>query len=502
MERVVLRQFRWMLPALIVLTMLLTAAGPLGASEDPATAADQTADAQTTADDGDAEETLEEDAFMQDLLNESTGGDVPAAAEVDTGPALPLSYEGEVMGSLWAPNDHDDDWHTSNRLDLKGWKEFGALNVDGRLRLDYQDLEDEDKARVDLRELYATYQLRPGTGGYVDLAMGKKILYWGKGDEVRPLDRICPEDLTALYFNDINDRKTGRVGTFVDWQVNRQFRFEGFWSPVFEAGESPELGDYYEPSKLRMLADAGIAIDDADEPDDWSSDAGFGGRLMFSVVKADLALYGFQGYDPKPTYAVHRIGTHPLYGLPIVPQSVRATHPRMTLYGADIERAFGSVVLRAEAAYQSDGAWFSLDWAQDPTLLLETPSGTVEKDQLQYVVGMDKQDLFVHNLFMNLQFVGTHIFDYDSRIIVPESDNGVTAYLRYSFLDSKFEVWYRYMILFEETEQRHHFEIGYKPLPWAKVSLGAITFDGDADAYYFGQYDDRDFVYTKLKLIF
>ncbi|WP_319524309.1 DUF1302 family protein [uncultured Desulfosarcina sp.] len=506
MERIVLngksRRFWRMLTVLLALAWVLTAAGPLEASEDPLISTDQTAAAQSTASEADADETPEEDAFMQDLLNESTGGDVPAAADVDTEPALPLSYEGEVMGSLWAPNNHDEEWHTTNRLDLKGWKEFGALSVDGRLRLDYQDLEGEDKARADLRELYATYQLRPGDGRYADFSLGKKILYWGKGDEVRPLDRICPEDLTALYFNDLNDRKTGRVGAFVDWQASRRIRFEGFWSPYFEAGESPELGDYYEPSKLRMLADAGIAIDDADEPDEWSSDAGFGGRLMFSVLKADLALYGFQGYDPKPTYEVHRIGIHPLTGLPIVPQSVRETHPRMTLYGADIERAFGSVVLRAEAAYQSDGAWFSLDWAQDPTLLLETPSGTVEKDQLQYVIGMDKQDLFIHNLFMNLQFVGTRIFDYDSRIIVPESNNGVTAYLRYSFLDSKFEVWYRYMILFEETEQRHHFEIGYKPLPWAKVSLGAIAFDGDADAYYFGQYADRDFVYTKLKLIF
>ena len=33
-------------------------------------------------------------------------------------------------------------------------------------------------------------------------------------------------------------------------------------------------------------------------------------------------------------------------------------------------------------------------------------------------------------------------------------------------------------------------------------TLLRFAFDGDADAYYFGQYADRDFVYTKLKLIF
>jgi hypothetical protein len=449
-----------------------------------------------------AAEEDDENDFMEDLLGESSGaGDTATAPAVDR-KNFPVDYEGELVAHLWAPNDYDHDWHTTDRLDLKGWGDIGAIRMAGRFRLDYQDLEKDAKARSDLRELYATYQLRPTASSYADITIGKKILYWGKGDEVRPIDRVCPEDLNALYFYNLNDRKTGRIGTFLDVQFTRQLRFEGFWSPYFEASQTPESGDYYEPALLRQLTDAGIGIDGEDEPDEWSADAGLGGRLMFSLFKADLALYAFHGYDPKPSYGVHRLGPDPYFGLPIVPQSINATYPRMTLFGADVERTLGAVVLRAEAAYQSRGAWFALDWQQDPTLLLETPRGNVEKDQLQYVVGMDKNDLFIRNLFFNLQLLGSHIFDHDPRMVASESQTGMTAYLRYACLDSKLELWYRYMLIFQDEDQRHHFEMTYKPLPWAQVGIGAVAFDGGGDTTTFGQYADRDFVYAKLKLIF
>ncbi|MBI5551448.1 MAG: hypothetical protein HY911_08065 [Desulfobacterales bacterium] len=442
----------------------------------------------------------EEDADLGDLLHESAPPAPTPSPVAEAKPALPLGYEGEVRGYLWSPSDYDEQWHTTDRLDLTAWAEIGALDIAGRLKLDYQDIEQHNQADADLRELYAQYPVWSAAGSRMDLALGKKMIYWGKGDEVRPIDRVSPQDLSAFLFYDINERKTGRVGTFADVQMTRRTRFEGFWSPYFEASDTPGLGDFFEPTLLRRLADNGIAVGDEQTPDEWSADAGYGGRLIFSVLKADLALYAFQGYDPNPTYVVDQLGT--FNGLPIVPLSVAATHPRMTLYGADIERTVGPFVLRAEAAYQPDGALFSLDWSRDPTLLLEAPDGVAEKPQLQYVFGIDKNDFLTRNLFLNLQFLGSHIYDYDPRLTAAEDQRGMTATLRYAFLDSKMTAWYRYIILFEGSDQRHHAEIAYNLLTWAQVGLGAVVFEGTDDTAYFGQYDDRDFVYAKLKLVF
>lgn len=413
----------------------------------------------------------------------------------------PMRYEGEVLGSIWAPGTYDHRWHTSNRLDLRGWTQIGAVGLTGRFKLDYQDLESSAKFRGHLRELYADYQIWSGRSRNISAALGKKMIYWGKGDEVRPIDRVSPQDLSAFLFYDLNERKTGRLGTFVDIRLSPDSRFEGFWSPYFESSQTPGPGSFFEPAGLRSLADSQIAMSTTTRPDRWSTDAGVGGRFMFTLFRADLALYAFQGYDPNPTYVVDRLDPDPTFGLPIVVRSISATHPRMTLYGADIERVAGPFVLRVEAAYQPHGALFAVNWPGNPALLLQDPSGVIEKRQLQYVFGLDKNDLVIRNLFFNVQFFGSHIFDHDARMTTTQSQTGVTALLRYTFLDSKASAWYRMATLFESGDHRHHLEIAYKPVRWTQVALGGIMYEGRQDTH-FGQYADRDMLYGKVKLIF
>jgi hypothetical protein len=462
-------------------------------------AAAQTAAAPDIDEADEADEADDEDHDVGDLLQIA----VPTAlARPDADRSFsPLRAEGELRGHLWAPSTYDNRWHTTNRLDLRAWADVGQVDIVARVKFDYQDLEAADEGvGADVRELYAQYRLLSWTTGRLEMALGKKLIFWGKGDEVRPIDRVSPQDMTAFLFYDLNERKTGRVGLFGDIQITRKTRFEGFWSPYFESSRTPEPGDYFEPRLLRRLADSGIAVGDAQEPDAWTSNAAIGGRFMFSLFTADMALYAFQGYDPNPTYVVDRLGTHD--GLPILPMSVAAAYPRITLYGADIERKIGPMVLRAEAAYQNEGALFNLDWSSDLSALVEHPRGVVEKRQLQYVFGIDKNDFFTRNLFLNVQFLGSHIFDHDARMIAPQSQNGVTAFLLYSFMDSKMTAWYRYIILFKDRDQRHHAEIAYTLLPWMQWGVGGMLFEGRNDTAYFGQYDDRDFVYAKVKLLF
>ena len=441
----------------------------------------------------------DDDAFMEDLLNETGAGlPVPASDEKQ----LPLQMEGELLSSLWVPDTDSTSLYTSNRLDLKAWGTTGDLEVKARLKIDFQDLEGKNRARADVSQFYAQYRSGADNGRYAEIALGKKIIYWGKADEVRPLDRVCPQDYTSFLFYDMNDRKTGRIGAFLNMNLDHDIRFEGFWSPYFEADKTPGLGDYFEPGALRKLSNNGIQIHENDSPDEWSADAGLGGRLMFSLFKADMAFYAFYGKDPYPTYIIDRVGIHPLSGLRIVPQSIVATYPYMTLLGADVERTAGPFVLRAEAAYQPDGAFFSVDWENHPLLLQKYPDGVVEKEQIQYVVGLDRNDLFVHNLFLNLQYFGEYILDHDADMVLPESRTGMTGLLRYSFLDSKAGFSYRLTAFFKGKDLRHHVELTYKPISWAQVAIGGIWYQGNSATDYFGQYDNKDFIYGKLKLVF
>lgn len=448
-----------------------------------------------------AEDPTDDDAPMEDLLNQTTGADALPEVPGKEEKLRPVRFEGELVSTLWAPIKESRHFYTSNRLDLTGWGKLSDIELTGSLRLDYQNLEGGDKTRADARELYGKYQTQPKNGRYAEFFVGKKILYWGKGDEVRPMDRVCPQDYTAFLFYDLNDRKTGRIGSFLNLNLDHNIRFEGFWSPYFETDQTPGLGDYFEPPALKKLAASGIAVHDTASKDEWATDAGLGGRLLFSLFKADLAIYAFSGKDSSPTYMIDQIGIHPLFGFP-VPRSVAAEYPRITLYGADIERSFGPFVLRAEASYQPDGAFFQVDWQNHPMLLQTYPNGVVEKEQAQYVVGLDRNDLFVRNLFFNLQYFGRYLMDRDADMVDSISRTGMTGFLRYSFLDSRATASYRFTAFLEGKDQRHRVEISYKPLSWVQVSLGGIWYQGDSPNGYFSQYDDRDFIYGKLKLVF
>lgn len=496
MERILLIR-KGLKLGLCALFLLLMQAKPIGlyALETPA---DDKKNGPASSSE-EAEYDADENEDMAGLLEEAATLRTGPTASPETGPPLPVRIEGELLTSLWMTQSHR--MFTDNRLDLNGWGNVSDIRVKGRLRVGYQDLEGKDQANADIRELYAEYKTGLQKGRYAEIALGKKIIYWGKADEIRPMDRVSPQDLTSFLFHDMNERKTGRIGVFLNLSPARDVRFEGFWSPYFEAGKTPGVGDFFEPVSLRKLLNNGIEVREADSPDQWSADAGLGGRVLFSVNKADIGLYAFSGQDPNPTYRIDRVGTHPIFGFP-VPQSVSPFYPDITLYGADIERSTGPFVLRAEAAFQPEGAYFPVDWQHRPLLLQTHPKGVVEKEQLQYVLGLDRNDLLVRNLFFNFQYFGEYIPDHENWMTSPESRTGVTGLLRYSFLDSRATISYRLTTIFKNKDQRHRLEVSYKPISWAQVSLGGIWYGGDCDTGYFGQYDNKDFIYGKIKLVF
>ena len=69
---------------------------------------------------------------------------------------------------------------------------------------------------------------------------------------------------------------------------------------------------------------------------------------------------------------------HPLYGVPIVPTQVSPEYLRVTMYGADFERAVGDFVFRGEMAWLANGNRQQVNWADDQSLLLKYPNGTAD----------------------------------------------------------------------------------------------------------------------------
>jgi len=58
------------------------------------------------------------------------------------------------------------------------------------------------------------------------------------------------------------------------------------------------------------------------------------------------------------------------------------------------------------------------------------------------------------------------------------------------------------MVNLTDREHFNHLEVSWKPLAMAQLTLGGMFFAGDGEGYLFGQYDEKDFIFTRLTLIF
>ena len=471
----------------------------------PPTSHSEKKDGALNGESGEEEEEGSENDAFSDLLGEE-GGTLPTI-EPEERP-YGIFFEGELRSSVWYQTHEPNQWLTANRMDLEAERPFGNLMFAARFRMDYENLENENHVDMDFRELYGEYRFTPGFMDYLDVSAGKRIIYWGKGDEIRPLDRVCPEDLTAFYYYDKNDRKTGIRGLFMDAAFHEKLRLEAFWSPYFRKSRVPGTGSYFEPAAMKLFVDAGGVLGE-DRSNQWQSDAALGARLLFSVAKTDVGLYAYRGIDPTPTYGISKMVTGvpipvPPYYMPISPTPVEITpfHPKVSMLGLDFERVFGPTVLRGEVAYLPQGYYTAVKWQDQPDLLYQYSNGLKETRPFQYLVGIDKNDLFVHNLFLNIQYVGAFISDYENALDADQFTHGMTCTVKYSFMDSRFQTRWRLFANLTDGDYRNLLEFSYKPVNWAMISVGGIWYGGGDKTDSFGQYDNNDFIYTQLKVIF
>ena len=452
---------------------------------------------------GETEES-EEDAFSDLLQEEGASSTVKEKKERPLG----IFFEGELRSSVGYQTHNPNEWLTTHLLDLEAERPFGDLMLAAKFRTSYQNLENQNHVETEFRELYADYRFRPGSMTYLDISAGARMIYWGKGDEIRPLDRVCPEDHTAFFYYDKNDRKTGIPGLFVDAAFTEDLRLEAFWSPYFEKSRVPQTGSYFEPAAMKMFVDAGGMIGD-DLSNEWRSDAALGGRLLFSVAKTDLGLYAYRGIDPEPTYGISKTVTSvpipwPPYSMGIDPTAVEISpfHPEVTMFGLDFERVVGPTVLRGEMAYLPEGYYTPVKWREQPNLLYQYPTGLKETRTFQYLAGIDKIDFLVHNLFLNIQYVGAYIADYGNALDAERFTHGMTCTLEYSFMDSRCRARWRLFGNLTDGDYRNLLEFSYKAISWAMISVGGIWYGGGDKTDSFGQYHNNDFLYTQLKIIF
>ncbi|HID39622.1 MAG TPA: hypothetical protein EYP36_08930 [Calditrichaeota bacterium] len=211
---------------------------------------------------------------------------------------------------------------------------------------------------------------------------------------------------------------------------------------------------------------------------------------VFAKFSALTSLVDFEimaGYawDDDPTMHISKTIEN---GQP-VGVTVTPIHHRLTLGGGSFSTSLSGFVIRGEGAYYT-GKYFV---TADPMVT----NAVTKKDYLHYLIGLDYT---LWDIKLSGQFIQQAILDYEDPIEEDEIENTATFLARGDFLRETLTLELFSYIGINNSDALIRPRVYYDIADGFEILLGANIFTGDSGR--FGQYDNNDMIYAKLKYSF
>jgi hypothetical protein len=316
---------------------------------------------------------------------------------------------------------------------------------------------------VELNEAYLTVDTER-----IDFIFGKKMMRWGTGDGINPMDLINPRDYRDPIASARADARLPILlanGIFLLGPVT----IEGVLIPKPEVNKFSLPNSPWEPKALKEMrrsAESGkIVLAPGEEPDDWFKDTEFAFRISTVWEGFDLALLYYNGYTDDPAY-------HRDY---LTDGRKRFTfhYHRYQAYGFNFAKGFERATVRGELAVKP-GLLFSID-TDDPSYV-EDSDGLVTRDLYQGVIGIDRT--FFTNLYVNFQFFADIIEDGQARPALKRKTHGITFEISDKFLDDDLTAGFRGMYFTSNDGSACEIFAEYKIGDNWQIAPGYMAFNG------------------------
>ena len=339
---------------------------------------------------------------------------------------------------------------------------------------------------VDLNEAYLTIDSER-----LDLILGKKMMRWGTGDGVNPMDLINPRD----YRNPIS---TARADARLPIVLADAILLLG---PVIMEGvliPKPEVNKFSLPNspwesrelkKLRKMAESGeIVLSPKEDPDKWFKYPEFAFRISTVWKGFDLALLYYDGYTDDPVYYRDYLSDGRM--------RVTPCYQRYRAYGFNVAKGFERVTIRGELSVKP-GLLYSIDQA-DPSYRKDS-DGLISRNLYQGVIGIDRT--FFTNFYVNFQFFMDLIEDGKEALSSKLKTHGITFEVSDKYFDDDLNMGIRGKLYTSSDGGTVEIFAEYKIGDNWEIAPGYMTFIGSNESRL-GQYHQNDMVYLKLRYSF
>ncbi len=322
----------------------------------------------------------------------------------------------------------------------------------------------------------------------MDLRVGKQQIIWGKADGVFITDIVSPKDLTEFILRDFDEIRMGITALKSDYYIGNN-TLELVWVPVFTPTKMPPATSIWHPKMPDFPAPATFDYTRSEVRHDLKNSEVFG---KFSALTGlvDFEVMGAYTWEDEPTMHVikHFNLSNPQH--PVLDSiTIYPEYHRLKVGGGSFSTTIGPFVLRGEGAYYN-GKYFN-------TTRPDAPESVVKKDYVHYLVGMD---FSVKGWNTSLQFIERAILDYTDDIEQEQYSNMATFLIAKNFLYETLHISLFTYYDFTDKGSLVRPKISYDIADGVEGIVGANIFTGSEGI--FGQYNDNDMVYLKLKYSF
>lgn len=266
------------------------------------------------------------------VLAQSLFEDVTGLSENNAQKQTGILLEGFVRGSAFGGGETYDIATGFAELSLQGKFAFEKAFLNADLRFRKGVAFDGKMPLLVLKELYAGYR-----GDHFDVFLGNQIISWGRTDGFNPTDNITPRDYFFLTA-DPDDQKIPNFLIRLKYRIIPEIDLDVIGVPFFVASD-------YRYDLFDMGSQVSFAKDIL--PSNAIKNAGVAARLNFDFPVAGWSFSYFRGYDPFHGFELSSVDWSSGQ-----PEIMNASRPYLkTSLGADMAIPLGSVIVRAEAAY-------------------------------------------------------------------------------------------------------------------------------------------------------
>ncbi len=317
-----------------------------------------------------------------------------------------------------------------------------------------------------------------------DLRVGKQQIIWGKADGVFITDIVSPKDLSEFLLRDFEEIRQGITALKADYYIG-DHTLELVLVPTFTATRLPEIGSQWRPT-MDFPVQPTFDYSEEDVAAKLENGEVF---VKFSGMTSSIDFELMAGYmwDDDPSIHITKMidpATMQLSGLTVKPK-----HNRLTVGGGSFSTTLGGFVVRGEGAYYGG----KLHNTEHPA----ATDGLTMKDYIHYLVGVDRT---IGGVRMSAQFVQQVILEHREPLLAEQYTNTLTLLVSKDFLRETLRLDLFSYIGLNDSDALIRAKAVYAIRDGLEATLGADVFVGDSGM--FGQYDDNDMVYAKLKYSF